>query len=100
MQDDRDKAWVLQRQHSSVYAEAVPQMNPPNQLNDIMLSVSMIEKIATYNECSVCSRSRCNTHLISVLAAPLENIFTKSMKTGRLPPAWKSSLVKPMFKGG
>ena len=39
-------------------------------------------------------------HLASVLAAPLENIFTKSMETGQLPPAWESALVKPMFKGG
>ena len=49
MEDDHEKARVLQRQYSSVFAAAVPQMNPdtvktPNQLNNIVFPVSMIEK--------------------------------------------------------
>ena len=38
--------------------------------------------------------------MASVLAVLLENIFTKSMETSQLPPAWKSALAKPMIKGG
>ena len=78
----------------------------PNQLNNIVFSVSMMEKqLHIMNPQSapgpdVISTPRVLKHLASVLVARLENIFTKSMKTGQLPPAWKSALVEPMFKGG
>ena len=110
MEDDFVKALVLQRQYSSVFAEAVPQMNPdtvatPNQLNNIVFSISMIEKqLRIINAQSAPGpdeiHPRILKHLVSVLAPPLEHIFTKSMETGRLPHAWKSALVKPMFKEG
>ena len=110
MEDDYDKARVLQKQYAFVFAEAVPQMNldtfkTPSQLNNIGFSVPMIEKqLRIINAQSAPGpnkiHSRVLKHLASILAAALENIFTKSMETGRLPPAWKSALVKPMFKVG
>ena len=109
MEDDHDKARVLQRRYSSLVAEAVPQMNPdtvkmPNQLNNIVFSVSMIEKQLLIMDAQSAPgldeiHPRVLKHLASIVAATLENIFTKSMETGCLLPAWKSALVKPMFKG-
>ena len=108
MEDNLDKARVLQRQYS-VLCEAVPPMNSdtietPNQLDNIVFSVSMVKKrLRIMNAQSAPGlgeiHPRVLQHPAGVLAAPLENIFTKSMETGRLPPAWKSALVKPMFKG-
>ena len=110
MEDDLDKARVLQRQYSSVFPEAVPPMSSdtvatPNKLDNIVFSVSMIEKqLRIMNAQSAPGpeeiHPRVLKHLASVLAASLEIIITKSMETGQLPPAWKSVLVKPMFKGG
>ena len=109
MEDDHDKVRALQRHPSSVFAEAVPQIKPntvktPNQRNNIVVSVLIIEKqLHIMNAKSAPGPDeihlRVLKHLASVLAAQLENIFTKSMETGRLPPAWESALVKLMFKG-
>lgn len=38
--------------------------------------------------------------LAAVLAAPLAELFTQSMQSGRIPTCWKNAIVKPFFKGG
>uniref|UniRef100_A0A3B3CX90 Reverse transcriptase domain-containing protein n=1 Tax=Oryzias melastigma TaxID=30732 RepID=A0A3B3CX90_ORYME len=35
-----------------------------------------------------------------VIAGPITNIFNLSLQTAEIPQAWKSALVRPLFKGG
>jgi hypothetical protein len=39
-------------------------------------------------------------HLAQYISSPLAKLFRKSIDDGRLPAAWKTAIVKPMFKGG
>ena len=39
-------------------------------------------------------------HLASVLAPPLAELFTQSIRTGTIPIDWKEAVIKPFYKGG
>ena len=110
MEDDSDKAASLCMQYSSVFVqeggtcETLPSATD-SSLNDCpFTSLDVSNVLQNLDEQSAPGpddlHPRILKHLAPYICDPIAELFRKSLNAGKLPIAWKSAVVKPMFKGG
>ena len=109
LHDDSEKAEAFAVQYASVYDSDTPFLMcyPKNApiMQEVEFDTSTVEKIlSTLDASSSPGPDEIHPRVLKILAhylaPPLTHIFQLSLEAGRLPEAWKTGYVKPIFKGG
>ena len=108
--DRQEMSEVFVRSFSSVFSPVLPQVVNPHQESDTEMSQihltidKVFSQLNKLDESSAPGSDGVNPKLLKscavTLSYPLLLIYIKSLREGKLPLAWKHSLVIPLFKSG